>query len=299
MEAPEQADVILVVGILEAGAFKNLRTHPVWKRFPESSFGYYEGDNPPGLLHGVYASATRLKGWGGRMRSSAYPVVAIWRPNPPPPQPPAYLAPKRYLMSFVGRRSHRVRKQLLSGNWPAPEVLFDDTTGEYNRFYNTGLAPEEHRSRYWQALAASKFAICPRGAGAASIRLFEAMSLGVAPVIISDNWLPPEGPDWNRFAIFVPEADVRSLYERVRAHEGEWEARGRAAQEAFQTHFSPERILHHILDSVESIARSQLLSERWFVRVAPFLTVIEWGYQARWNAEVGLKRLLKGLTGRG
>ena len=298
-DAPELADLIIIVGIREADAFKNLRAHAIWKRFPESSFGYYEGDNPPSLLRGVYSSATHFKSIGGRMRSSGYPITAVWRPNPRPSQPPAYLGPKQFLMSFLGRRSHPVRKRLFATAWPKDEVLFHDTTDSHDHFSSDGVDLGEYRERYWRIMGASKFAVCPRGAGASSLRLFEAMSMGVAPVIVSDAWIPPEGPDWARFALFVREAEIRSLYDVVKPHESEWEERGQAAWAAFQAHFSTERILHHILDSVQSIAQSQRLPERWYVRFAPFLLALEWGYQARWKVEVRMKRLLRQMARRG
>ncbi len=36
----------------------------------------------------------------------------------------------------------------------------------------------------------------PRGIGASSVRIFEAMRAGRAPVIISDDWIVPPVGDW-------------------------------------------------------------------------------------------------------
>jgi hypothetical protein len=47
VDRPEDADLILVVDMNEANVFANLRRNQVWRRFPEKSFGIYEGDNPP------------------------------------------------------------------------------------------------------------------------------------------------------------------------------------------------------------------------------------------------------------
>ena len=58
--------------------------------------------------------------------------------------------------------------------------------------------------------------LCPRGQGTSSIRLFEAMRMGIAPVIISDKWIGPKGPEWESFAVFVKEKDI-SRSARIRS----------------------------------------------------------------------------------
>jgi hypothetical protein len=66
------------------------------------------------------------------------------------------------------------------------------------------------------------------------------MEMGVAPVIISDGWVPVRGVDWT-FAIFVDESQVRRIDRIVRDHASEWMQRGRAAREAFDRHFANDR----------------------------------------------------------
>ena len=68
---------------------------------------------------------------------------------------------------------------------------------------------------YGDVLSSSKFAICPRGYGTGSIRLLEALKAGVAPVVISDEWIPPGDPLWQEFCLTLPEADIHQL-ENVR-----------------------------------------------------------------------------------
>ena len=155
----------------------------------------------PSFLHGVYSSATRTKGMFGRMQSCGYMVHNAWCQNLPPLPMPFYRQPKEYLFSFIGRRSHPVRKKLFRASWPCKEVFIADTTGQYEHFKNQYQNKDQlqnrqaMQARYWEIMARSKFVLCPRGAGASSIRLFEAMQAGVAPVISSDDWIPAAGPD--------------------------------------------------------------------------------------------------------
>src|SRR5262249_47893470 len=131
---PVDADLILVAGILNIDTFRNLRANDIWKRYPEKSFGYAETDSAPSFLHGIYSSATRTKGMFGRMQSCGYMVHNAWRQNPPPLPLPFYKQPKEYLFSFVGRRSHAVRRKLFRGSWPGKDVFIADTTGKYDHF---------------------------------------------------------------------------------------------------------------------------------------------------------------------
>jgi hypothetical protein len=137
-------------------------------------------------------------------------------------------------------------------------------------------------------MAASKFALCPRGAGVSSIRLFEAMSIGVAPIIVADGWVPPVGPRWDRFALFVPERDVRHLAAIVRTHETEWEERGRLAYAAYNDYFRPEHFWPSLFVAINSIQQKQRVPERLFGTFSWALTTMEWIYQAGWSARVKL-----------
>lgn len=65
--------------------------------------------------------------------------------------------------------------------------------------------------------ARSKFALCPRGYGKTSFRLYETMQMGAIPVYISDEfWLPWQGKvDWNQFSIRVPPEMISGIPETL------------------------------------------------------------------------------------
>jgi hypothetical protein len=95
-------------------------------------------------------------------------------------------------------------------------------------------------SEYAALLGRSSFVLCPRGIGASSIRLFEALQVGRCPVIISDDWLPPPFVDWDRCSLQVPEARINELPSILRDHASLSEELGREARAVWERLFSPE-----------------------------------------------------------
>ena len=72
--------------------------------------------------------------------------------------------------------------------------------------------------RYCNLMASSKFALCPRGYGKTSFRLYEAMELGCVPVYITDmKWLPyADVINWNDLAvIWETPGNCSDLYESL------------------------------------------------------------------------------------
>ncbi|HZZ73503.1 MAG TPA: exostosin family protein [Pirellulales bacterium] len=71
-----------------------------------------------------------------------------------------------------------------------------------------------------EALSRSVFALCPRGYGKTSFRMYEALQLGCIPVYIYDEpWLPyTDVLDWSEFAVLVPLAEASGLHEILSAH---------------------------------------------------------------------------------
>ena len=298
---PVAADIVLIAGILEKNTFKSLRSNDIWKRYPEKSYAYAETDNVPSFLHGVYSSATRAKGMFGRMQSCGYMVHNAWCQNLPPLPMPFYQQPKEYLFSFVGRRSHPVRKKLFRASWPRKEVFIADTTGQYEHFKNQYQNKDQlqnrqaMQARYWEIMARSKFVLCPRGAGASSIRLFEAMQAGVAPVISSDDWIPAAGPDWKQFAIFIPERQIGQTYQVLKSCESEWEERGKLATAAYAKWFANDSAWQQLLEAIQAIRSSQKVPEIWFVHARSLIYGLERIHELRYELQVKLLKTIRKL----
>jgi hypothetical protein len=294
VDRPEDADLILVVDMDEADVFANLRHNPVWRRFPEKSFGIYEGDNPPRFLHGLYSSVRRSWMRTGRFQSCAYPMHQICFPNEVPAVSTVGVPAKDLLFFYAGRLSHPLRKRLMKLHFPEGDVVMRDTS-TYNHFQTDEISQQAAKARYWQLAQRSKFGLCPRGAGTSSVRLFELMEAGISPVIIADDWVPPIGPKWAEFALLVPEGEIASIYERVKTHEGEYVHRGQLARQAWEQYFSPENYWSFILASIRRIQKKQKYPESLCARSLPLLALQEWTRQRRIRTSICLKSGLKKL----
>jgi hypothetical protein len=98
------------------------------------------------------------------------------------------------------------------------------------------------------------------------MRLFEAMKLGVAPVIISDKWILPKGPDWHKFSLIIRERDIPNLESIVTQNECRYEEMGKAAREAYLSFFSPEVYFDYVVDRCIEIHNNQIIPEKVFFK---------------------------------
>ena len=265
------ADIILVTDLAGPDWFRDLRLNASVGRSPGKSFAISDSDFPMPLLHGIYTSASRNLRFSARVRSAAYNLYPDEHLNPllKGHDGNAYDLAKKHLYSFTGRDSSRIRIQLFELQKRDDACVINTT----NRFAAFGPSPEEKESwqkQYIQILNESKYAVCPRGVGAASLRLFECMKMGVAPVILSDAWMLPEGPDWKSFAVLVPEKDILRLPDILKAHELEYVSRGMMARKAYERYFADGAYFDYLIDMCVSIRQSQIIPEEiiWAFRNA-------------------------------
>lgn len=260
----EIADVILVADLAGPDWFSDLRNNQLISIYPDKSFAISDSDFPFPLLHGIYTSATRRMAFKSRFRSAGYNLYPEQYTNTFLKGHPgrAYENTKKFLFSFSGRDSSPVRLRLFKLAGCEGSSICDTSS----RFAAFGSSPEKKefwQQHYVQTLSESKYAICPRGVGAASLRLFECMRMGVAPVIISDEWLLPEGPEWESFSLFIPEKDVHCLSDILKAHESEYASRGKLARIAYERYFSDDAYFDYIIDLCMSIKKRQKIPEKW------------------------------------
>ena len=165
---------------------------------------------------------------------------------------------KHYLFSFIGGSTSWVRKRLLNLDFNRDDILIQCSTGTYNHWSDDQKNRDEIQKKYVDIIRKSKFALCPRGIGSGSIRLFEVMELGVSPIVISDNWLPPQGIDWNRFALFVKESEIENLSAIAESHASESEERGRLARLAWEENFSDSHCFNRCIESIEDLSKFRI-----------------------------------------
>jgi len=102
-------------------------------------------------------------------------------------------------------------------------------------------------------MSRGKFALCPKGVGTSTYRIYEAMSAGRAPVILADDWVPPSGPDWSTFAVFIPESNASGVQPILERYEESWAERGAAARAAWEQWFAPDVRFHQFANLCKQI----------------------------------------------
>jgi hypothetical protein len=240
---PDAADAILILARGDEYSTE-LRRHPLVREQYRRVFVYDVKDRPIPFLPGLYCSLPRRRFNPDRHAAVGYiapinPEVAAVAAGPPR-EPDLFF-------SFVGADNAPVRRRLFRATrgWtPRPDVLVEASYGWASR----GKCETERR--FAENLARSRFVLCPRGVGTSTYRLFEAMEVGRVPVILSDAWVPPDGPDWERFAIRLPERAVGELPAILGRYTDRAAEMGRAARAAWEEWFAPDVQFHRLAEAV-------------------------------------------------
>lgn len=252
---PAAADLILFVGSVPAHG-EGIVDHPLPRLYPEKCFLYWDDDAVVPLLPGIFTNAVR-PGWPNLHRTAAHNFIDALNPH----IAPLPGTPKRYLFSFAGGSTSLLRKKLYKIDFARPDVLIQNTSGYYH-WDPTQAGRNERQKQYAETIAASHFGLCPRGASAGGLRLYEVMQIGVAPVVISDKLLLPEGPAWDTFLLRIPERDIKRLPQLLEPHLPESEARGRLAHQAWEQWFAPPVMFNGIVATLVHIRAQRRVPER-------------------------------------
>jgi hypothetical protein len=256
---PAAADLILFADLYGAGThFEAIRRHPLVKQYREKCFLFCSNAFVIPFLPGVYASVE--KRWRSRRTCSGFHVGVLQNEfaefTPPTDDLP-------YLFSFIGSTANApVRRELRSLSHP--RSFFRDTSAEFERVLKHRMSAEEARDyhrQYVELTKASKFVLCPRGLGVATIRLFETMRMGRVPVILSDQWVEPSGPDWERFSIRIRERDFREIPRLLERREAEAVQMGKLARAEWEHWFSDEAAFHRVVEWCLQIRARRRLPE--------------------------------------
>ncbi|NND90753.1 MAG: exostosin family protein [Granulosicoccus sp.] len=245
---PAAADAIIFIENTQFSdiGFSALLAHPLVSQYPEKVFMYNEADLAWPVLPGLYCSLASELANEDHLVAFPYLTVAntgiseIYQSN----------ARRKWLYSFVGARSHPLRRQLLTLGSDDARIV--DTSGFCT--WNPAQASRyAYQKLYTDTMASSKFVLCPRGVGPASLRLYETMEAGRVPVIISDSWAPPPQVDWS-FAVRIPESQVATIPDVLRELEPEWLERGEAARKTWGSAYAPEQLFHSLGLAIRAIS---------------------------------------------
>jgi len=258
--------VLFVEGHVETGIWgeylEGLRSTPLYRRRRETCFVFSGMDLIVPTVPGVYASVERDWQVPSLTRGGCYllprnPFLSHL-PLPDLGREPAWLG------SFVGCAADiPIRLRLVE--LKDERLCLRDNTKPFIASLREGRSEDHERLKkdYISVTQDSKFVICPRGKGASSIRLFEAMEMGRAPVVLSDAWVMPEGPRWDDFCLRVPERHADRLGSLLREREPEAAARGALARAEWETWFSPESLFHTLSQACEDLLRGRRAPYAW------------------------------------
>ena len=241
---PAAADVIIFVENCDTTRhFWEARRHPVYRAHRERCFLVSRNDVPIPFLPGIYASIPRRWYDPARTRSGFYLDVFD--------KPFIHAAPadqpRSYLYSFIGQLSTDPIRAALAQLSHPDQFIFD--TSSYWPYADLPATTRQAlEDQYADVAARSRFVLCPRGLGVSSIRLFEMMRMGRAPVIISDEWVPPVGPDWDAFSVRVPEQAIDQIPDLLDNRADHAIEMGRAARAAWENWFAPEVTFHRVVE---------------------------------------------------
>jgi hypothetical protein len=152
----------------------------VYKKYYSSVLVYDESDRPMAFGRGLCVSMPRLF-----FNCNKHVAIPYWN-TPTDVYSRSYKAlEKKYRISFRGNsNTHKVRKCL-------KEIVFQgyhfsDTADDIR--HDSDI---EHCS-YVDLLLKSDWSLCPRGNGTSSFRLYESLVLGVPPIVVSNQFVPPK-----------------------------------------------------------------------------------------------------------
>lgn len=152
-----------------------------------------QGNFPPDTKH-FYA------GGNSGIGTDPIPLVCSAFENVGDPQ-------KLYFSSFVGSATNPIRNHAL-------QCLSEKDGYIIQGFHWRPDVTTDQQKLFVDLTSRSRFTICPRGYGATSYRMYEAMQLGSIPVYISDKHLLPWNDElvWNKLAVIAnPSQDYNEL----------------------------------------------------------------------------------------
>jgi hypothetical protein len=264
VESPEEADIIIFWMFYEDSQTElvpRLRSSRLVDLHAEKCFVVSTEDNPVPFFPGVYTSLSRSNHSCFRHRAGCYGIsmnrfVAQYASKPQ--------ASPSFLASFAGSLSHPVRASILADSKLKASCLLRSVP-LFSFTTDTG-APEKAAGQelYAKQMADGKFSLCPRGVGPGTHRVFESMEMSRCPVVLGDQWVPPDGPAWQDCSIRVAERHVKHLHSILSEHESRWEILGRNARLEWEKWFGPEVFAQRTIQSVVDIYYMRTQDERTF-----------------------------------
>ena len=223
--------------ILRQELFKELKSL-------DSSYSYFTVSTHDDAPQGEFPGSTTHFAAGGNTQLGSYipiPLVASGYESFRDSQ-------KMIFCSFLGSITHPIREAAL--------VPIHKTPGYYiNIFEWSANIPEDRAGLFKNAMEQSRFSLCPRGYGATSYRLYEAIQLGSIPVYISDKFLLPWSDEinWEDFCVIIPPDKVPRIHDILSSFtEQEIRKMQYNLKNLYAEYFNIPAIYYHVIKRVEN-----------------------------------------------
>ncbi len=281
VDDPDDADAILFVESAQFDdyLYKKLLKHPLVLNYPHKTFMYNEVDRPWCALPGLYCGMPSNR--YDQSRQVAFPYLVS--PNRFVPQIHRWQVKPEWLFSFVGAKSHPLRNRVAALESVSAGVK---DTSEFSVWHADAAERSSQGLVFAESMARSHFVLCPRGIGTSSFRPFESMQAARAPVIISDDWVPPPHVDWD-FALFVPESDIEAIPDLLAERVHEAADRGKAAREAWEIAYAPTVMFDTVAQSLEYLLQIPEIEPI----PDPWLPVRNWWISTETSARQWVRRM--------
>jgi hypothetical protein len=274
---------------------KNIGNHPLVIDALHKCFLISDEDHPLPVLPGLYAALPKLtfysnSSWQRHFRTIFY----LSNHNPYIKELRGQGGPIRYLFSFVGSRTSRVRKKLFRLAFKREDILLRATDSAY--FWKDFIVLQGIRKTgdnqdylvdYTQEILQSRFVLCPRGNGNSSYRFFEVMEAGRVPVIISDSYVFPKIPyEWNDLVIRVKENEVDRIEAILSQNEHRFEKMAALNLKVYEECFSNKSV--YIINNLKELVEDNRLKRRIQYKM----------YHLKWVSSLQFYYFIKPFIGR-
>lgn len=253
-EDPARSDLIVLWESVEC---KNvdyisvLENDPLIRHFAERVFCINYEDHPEGLLAGLYTSLERP--FFNPCLHRLWPFLLFHDPviHDLTRADVMNSCDPKWLFSFIGAGSHKVRRQILELFSGSPRTWYVQDLQKW-RNHNG-----EDRRQFLGVGLESLFCLCPRGNASYTHRITEVMAMARVPVIIADDWIPFSFEEKIPYFIRVPEKDVAHLPDILSARRGDAEKYRQNARFLWEKYCSLENRLVAGLQGISRLAGSR------------------------------------------
>lgn len=293
VDRPEAADIVVFVGTARPN-YADVTTSSIYRQFRDKAVLFHSADRGIPLLPGLYTCLERRR-LGLRPAALAGFYLRVTENRSLEIEDEIDHA--KYLYSFIGNaRNHPVQAAICGLRDPRA-YLRDSSGDDHQQDDGVGGANRDRGLHYREVMASSKFVLCPRGIGVSSWRLFETLRAGRVPVVLSDDWVRPPGPDWDACCLFVPEAQVGALPRLLAEAEPRAVAMGAAARREWERWYAEENVFHTAVEQL-LLAHQMRKNEGWQTLAITYSHYLEPFFLRHWVLSP-LKRWVKGWLRKG